>query len=149
MQTVLIIVQLIVSIALVVVVLLQKSEGGALGIGGGGGGGGLFSPRGAGDMLTRTTAILAVLFFLTSMGLTLLALHGRPQGSILDSGPAKPLTAPLTNPKGESKPESGGQAGRARCARAAVPATLVIRLRLLAEFSEIPCRLIGIRCDCA
>ena len=90
MQTILIIVQLLVSIALVIVVLLQKSEGGALGIGGGGGGatGGLFSPRGAGDALTRTTVILAVIFFLTSLGLTLLALHQRPQKSILDSAPA-------------------------------------------------------------
>ncbi len=80
MQAVLIVIQLIVSVALVGVVLLQKSEGGALGMGGGGSGlGGLFSPRGAADTLTRTTAFLAVLFFATSLGLTLLALHGRPQ----------------------------------------------------------------------
>lgn len=108
MQTVLIIVQLIVSVALVVVVLLQKSEGGALGIGGGGGGGGLFSARGAGDALTRTTAILAVLFFLTSMGLTLLALHGRPQTSILESGGSKPMTAPLTKKDDAKKPKPAG-----------------------------------------
>ena len=50
MQTLLIIIQLIVSIALIGVVLLQRSEGGALGMGGGGSGlGGLFSPRGAAD----------------------------------------------------------------------------------------------------
>lgn len=105
MQTVLIIVQLIVSVALVIVVLLQKSEGGALGIGGGGGGaGGLFSPRGAGDALTRTTAILAVLFFATSMGLVLLALHGRPQTSILDSSPTQPVTAPITKKPGAPNP---------------------------------------------
>jgi preprotein translocase subunit SecG len=99
MQSVLIVVQLIVSVALVIVVLMQKSEGGALGIGGGGGGGGLFSARGAGDALTRATAILAVLFFATSMGLVLVALHGRPQKSILESVPAttKPITAPITN----------------------------------------------------
>lgn len=112
MQTVLIIVQLIVSVALVIVVLLQRSEGGALGIGGGGGGGlgGLFSPRGAADTLTRTTAILAVLFFLTSMGLTLLALHARPQSSILDSAPNQPLTAPLTK-KPAPEPAAPGVPG--------------------------------------
>lgn len=97
MQTILIVIQLIVSVALVITVLLQPSEGGALGIGGGGGGGGLgglFSPRGAANTLTRTTAILAVLFFLTSMGLTLTALHGRPQSSsILDSVPAQSVPA--------------------------------------------------------
>jgi preprotein translocase subunit SecG len=88
MQTVLVVLQLFVSIALVVVVLLQKSEGGAFGMGGGGSGlGGLFSPRGAADTLTRATTILGVLFFLTSVGLTILSQRGgaaRP-ASILDS----------------------------------------------------------------
>jgi len=95
MQTVLIILQLFVSIALVVVVLLQKSEGGAFGMGGSGSGlGGLFSPRGAADTLTRATTVLGVLFFLTSIALTILSQHGgsaRP-ASILDT-PA-PVTAP-------------------------------------------------------
>ena len=92
MQTVLIVIQLIVSVALVGSVLLQRSEGGALGMGGGGSGlGGFFSPRGAADTLTRTTAILAVLFFLTSLGLTLLALHGRPESLIPDSPQPVPL----------------------------------------------------------
>jgi preprotein translocase subunit SecG len=91
MQLVLVVIQLVVSVSLVIVVLLQRSEGGALGMGGGGSGlGGLFSPRGAADTLTRTTAILAVLFFATSLGLTLLALHGKPE-SFLDSNPNAPV----------------------------------------------------------
>ena len=104
MQSLLIVVQLIVSVALIGVVLLQRSEGGALGMGGGGSGlGGLFSPRGAADTLTRTTAILATLFFLSSLGLTLLALHGRPQSrSILDQqttpGATQPVI-PLSHPQ--------------------------------------------------
>lgn len=113
MQTVLIVIQLIVSVALVIVVLLQRSEGGALGIGGGGGGGfgGLFSARGAADTLTRTTAILAALFFLTSMGLTLTALRGRPEStSILTQAPAgqtqpvAPLSKAPTKPQTPSVP---------------------------------------------
>ncbi|HEX3674760.1 MAG TPA: preprotein translocase subunit SecG [Rhizomicrobium sp.] len=112
MQAVLIVIQLIVSVALVGVVLLQKSEGGALGMGGGGGGGGfgsLFSPRGAADTLTRTTAILAVLFFVTSLGLTVVALHGRPKSSILDSAPVgttQPLAPlkPIAPPPGKTAP---------------------------------------------
>ena len=114
MQTVLVVIQLLVSIALVIVILLQRSEGGALGMGGSGGGlGGLFSPRGAGDALTRTTAVLAVAFFATSLALTILALHGRPQqASILDSTPlgtsklaipAQPAPKP-TAPKAPSVP---------------------------------------------
>lgn len=96
MQPVLITIQLFVSVALVISVLLQRSEGGALGMGGGGSGlGGLFSPRGAANTLTRTTAILAVLFFATSLALTVVSLHNRPR-SILDSGANAPLqTLPL------------------------------------------------------
>jgi len=97
MQAVLIAVQLVVSIALVIVVLLQRSEGGALGMGGGGSGlGGLFSPRGAADTLTQTTIILGALFFLSSIGLTLLSLHGAGKPvSILDSPAGPSQTVPL------------------------------------------------------
>ena len=106
MQALLIVVQLIVSVAMIGVVLLQRSEGGALGMGGGGSGlGGLFSPRGAADTLTRTTAVLAALFFLTSLGLTVFALHGRPESrSILEqqTSPAKNL--PFSLPKSAPQP---------------------------------------------
>ena len=71
MQTVLIVIHLMVVAALVVVVLLQRSEGGALGIGGGGGGG-FFTGRGQANALTRATGILATIFFLTSIALTVL-----------------------------------------------------------------------------
>ncbi|HWA69579.1 MAG TPA: preprotein translocase subunit SecG [Rhizomicrobium sp.] len=95
MQTMLLVAELFIAVALIIFVLLQRSEGGALGMGGGGSGmGGLFSPRGAADTLTRTTAILAFLFFVTCIGLNLLALNGRDEHSILDSAPA-PTTAPV------------------------------------------------------
>jgi len=103
MQTLLILLELFVSAALIGVILLQRSEGGALGMGGGGGGGfgGLFSPRGAADTLTRTTTILALLFFLTCMGLTLLSLRGRDEHSIMDTNPTGthlPTPAPAKAP---------------------------------------------------
>ena len=79
----LLVLHLIIAVALIGVVLVQKSEGGALGIGGGGGGGGLMSARGAANFLTRLTAILAGIFMLTSLGLTVLANSGG-SGSIVD-----------------------------------------------------------------
>src|SRR3954471_20193037 len=85
MQAVLIVLHLMVVIALVGVVLLQRSEGGALGVGGGGG---FMTGRGQANALTRATAILAALFFITSLGLTLLANFNRGSGSILDKAPA-------------------------------------------------------------
>ncbi len=109
MQTVLLVVHLIVALLLIGVIMLQKSEGGALGIGGGGGGAGnIFSARGVGNALTRTTAILAVCFFLTSMGLTMLALHGsRSGGSLFNTVPATGQQTPAA-PAAPSAPADGG-----------------------------------------
>lgn len=96
METVLIVIHLMVVLALVGVVLLQRSEGGALGIGGGGGGG-LMSARGAANALTRTTAILAAAFFVTSIMLGVLAKIDQGPGSILDKVPTT-----------QGEPASGG-----------------------------------------
>jgi len=88
MQLVLLVVHMMIAAALVGVVLMQKSEGGALGIGGGGGGG-FLTGRGQANLLTRTTAVLGAAFFASSLGLTLLAQHSAPTGSVLDrAGPA-------------------------------------------------------------
>jgi len=99
MQTLLLVVELIVAAALVIVIMLQRSEGGALGMGGGGAGGGLFSPRGAADTLTRTTAILGAAFFVTCIGLNLLALHGPAKKSILESTAPAPVSIPAVPAK--------------------------------------------------
>jgi preprotein translocase subunit SecG len=86
MSEVLIVIHLLIVTALVVVVLLQKSEGGGLGIGGGTGG--LMTTRGTANVLTRATAILAVIFFTTSLVLSILATANRQPRSILDQRPA-------------------------------------------------------------
>ena len=86
METILIVIHLMVVIALVGVVLLQRSEGGGLGIGGGSG---FMTARGAANALTRTTAILAVAFFATSLALSILARYGERPIDILDRPPAQ------------------------------------------------------------
>ena len=84
METVIVVVHLMVVLALVGVVLLQRSEGGGLGIGGGSG---FMTARGAANALTRATAILAAAFFITSLGLSLLARYGAQPLDILDRQP--------------------------------------------------------------
>ncbi len=68
MQQVIIAIHLMVVTALVILVLYQKSEGGALGMGGSG----VFTGRGQANALTRATGILATIFFLTSIALTVI-----------------------------------------------------------------------------
>ena len=63
--------QAIVAAMLVGVILMQKSEGGGLGVGGSPSG--MMSARGAADLLTRTTSVLAVLFVALSITLAVLA----------------------------------------------------------------------------
>ena len=105
MQTVLLVIHLIIAVALIGTVMLQRSEGGALGMGGSNSGGGnLFSARGVGNALTRTTAILAACFFLTSISLTLLALHGTGRGGSIFDG----TKAPTQQGSAPAAPETGG-----------------------------------------
>ena len=85
MQTVVIVVHLMIVATLIATVLLQKSEGGGLGVGGGAG---FMSSRGTANLLTRTTAVLAVGFFLTSLVLSWLASYDRKPRSIIDNAPA-------------------------------------------------------------
>lgn len=99
MTTVILVIHVLITIALIAVILLQRSEGGALGIGGGSGGmSGFMSGRATANVLTRATAILAALFFLTSIVLAILASHRDKPRSIVDqpAGAAAPASVPGT-----------------------------------------------------
>jgi preprotein translocase subunit SecG len=102
MQTVIIVVHLMIVLTMIATVLLQKSEGGVLGMGGGAG---FMSSRGTANLLTRTTAVLAVGFFITSLLLSWIASYDRKPSSIINpasqSQPADAAT-PI------SPPASGG-----------------------------------------
>jgi preprotein translocase subunit SecG len=103
MQTVVIVVHLMLVATLIATVLLQKSEGGGLGMGGGGG---FMSSRGTANLLSRTTAVLAVGFFLTSLLLSWLASYERKPSSIIGSDPAS-----QSQPAGPATPISPPQSG--------------------------------------
>lgn len=106
MTTILLVIHLFLAIGLVIVILLQRAEGGALGIGGGGG---MMTARGQANLLTRTTAILAGLFIITSLTLAIIAGHERKPKSVLDtlpskSAPAQPGKVPPVKPAAPAKP---------------------------------------------
>jgi protein translocase, SecG subunit len=86
MQQVLLAIHLMIVLALTGVILLQRSEGG-LGLGGGGGLSGLMSSRGQANLLTRATAVLATLFFITSMALAVVSKTGQQSDSIFSDVP--------------------------------------------------------------
>ncbi len=100
--TVVIVLHVLVALAIIGLVLLQHGKGADMGSGfGGGSSGSLFGATGSANFLSRMTAALATIFFLTSLGLAYFATH-KPKaaaGSIMDgvkteqSQPAKPAAA--------------------------------------------------------
>ena len=104
MQTVAIVIHLMIVATLIATVLLQKSEGGGLGVGGGAG---FMSSRGTANLLTRTTAVLAVGFFATSLFLSWYASYDRKPSSILGSTPAS-QSQPAGSATPVAPPTSGG-----------------------------------------
>jgi preprotein translocase subunit SecG len=97
MQTVIIVIHLMIVLAMIGLVLLQRSEGGGLGMGGGSG---FMTSRGSSNVLTRATAILAGVFFVTSLALSMLVGYERKPTSILNTEAPAPTGAPQPPPAG-------------------------------------------------
>ena len=83
MENFVLIINIILAILLIITILLQKSEGGALGLGASQDS--FVTSRSAGSFLTKTTAILATLFIITSISLTILSKENLPTKSVLES----------------------------------------------------------------
>ena len=92
MENALLIIHALLALILIIVVLIQRAEGGALGIGGVSDG---MSPRGSADVLTRTTTIIAVLFVITSISLTVLSLRSSDRTLNFDDSEIKKINEDL------------------------------------------------------
>jgi len=93
-QTILLVAMILISVTLAGVILIQRSEGGALGMGGGPSG--IMTARGAGNLLTKTTWVLAFMFFGCAIGLTILGNVERANRSVVDADAIGELIAPTT-----------------------------------------------------
>jgi len=96
MHTIVIVIHVIVSLALVSIVLLQHGKGAGIGAAFGGSSQTVFGSTGAAPFLAKLTAIVAILFMCTSLGLTFM---GRQQAPSVMQGagkPAAPQSAPAT-----------------------------------------------------
>ena len=82
MENFILLLNIFLAIILVIVILLQKSEGGALGIGASQES--FISSRSAGNLLTKATAIIATLFIITSISLTIMAQKEISTSSVLE-----------------------------------------------------------------
>lgn len=102
-QTVLLIVHTLIALAIIALVLLQRGKGAEAGAAfGAGASGTVFGARGSTNFFSRTTAILATLFFASSLALAYMSSQGPVEGprSLIESA------APIDDATGETVPES-------------------------------------------
>jgi len=111
-ETVLIGVHFLIAAALIGFILMQHGKGADMGAAfGSGASGSLFGAAGSANFLSRTTAILATVFFLSSLGLTYLATNHEAARDLMQQG-ARPK-APATAPKAGDLPQQAAPAAPA------------------------------------
>ena len=98
LQTLAVVFHVLLAISIIGIVLLQRGKGADAGAGfGAGASGTVFGARGSASFLSRTTAVLATLFFLTSLGLTYLFSQQKEATSVVDTV-TQEAPAPVTSP---------------------------------------------------
>jgi len=113
--TLIIVAHVLIALAIIGLVLLQHGKGADMGSGfGGGASSSLFGATGSANFLSRATAALATIFFLTSLGLAYLASE-KPRSeasTVMDAAKPQPPAAPGGDvPKPQALPPAGGGAG--------------------------------------
>ena len=99
MENLILVLNIILAIVLIGTILLQKSEGGALGLGASQEN--FITSRSAGSFLTKTTAVIATLFIITSISLTIMSKENLPTKSVLESVEEQKTSSEPEIPKSE------------------------------------------------
>jgi preprotein translocase subunit SecG len=122
LQTLAVVFHALLAFAIIGIVLLQRGKGADAGAGfGAGASGTVFGARGSASFLSRTTAVLATLFFLSSLGLTYLFSQQKAPTSVVDTV-GQPTPAPVTTPGLPALPGAPAAAPAAGTAPAGDPA---------------------------
>jgi preprotein translocase subunit SecG len=111
MNTLLLTLHFIVTIALIGTVLIQRSEGGGLGIGSSQGMGSFMTGRGTANLLTRSTAVLAAIFMALSLALAIMntgSIAGGNNDILANPPPAAKVETPAPATPAQTSPETAG-----------------------------------------
>jgi preprotein translocase subunit SecG len=108
-ETLILVVHVLVAAGVCLLVLLQHGKGADMGAAfGSGASGSLFGSSGSANFLSRSTAILAAVFFLTSLGLTWYATQVPRAGSVMQDAPQPQAPAPPTQAPTPPAPAPAG-----------------------------------------
>ncbi|MFO7543086.1 MAG: preprotein translocase subunit SecG [Thiobacillus sp.] len=112
METLVWIVHIVVAISVIVLILLQHGKGADMGAAfGGGSAGSLFGSTGSANFLSRTTAVLATVFFLTSLTLVYFGLQQHKPSSVVERTEMPAPTPMPVLPAVAPSPDGGSKAG--------------------------------------
>jgi preprotein translocase subunit SecG len=110
METLVLVIHVLAALALIGLILLQHGKGADVGAAfGSGASGSLFGASGSANFLSRTTAVIAVVFFVTSLGLTYFSTRKTEHKGVMGTQPAAPAQSlpaqiPPTAPAGQTAP---------------------------------------------
>ncbi|WP_027212574.1 preprotein translocase subunit SecG [Burkholderia sp. WSM2232] len=121
LKTLIIVVQLLSALGVIGLVLLQHGKGADMGAAfGSGASGSLFGATGSANFLSRTTAVLAAVFFVTTLTLTYLgAYRVKPSAGVLGAA----VTAPVAASAAPAASAAAGGSAALAASAASVPAT--------------------------
>src|SRR4051812_12691062 len=132
LHTLTLILHMLLAVGIVGLVLLQRGKGAEAGAGfGAGASGTVFGARGSASFLSRSTAVLATLFFITSLSLAYLSARPTGTGSVMDTLPKSTQTAPApavvtpSTEKPQTAPPADNPAAAPPSATSATPAPVV------------------------
>jgi preprotein translocase subunit SecG len=111
MEVLVLVLHVVAALGIIVLVLLQHGKGADMGAAfGGGTSGSLFGASGSANFLSRSTSVLATVFFLTSLGLTWFSSHRTEHKGVMATPPSTsvPATAPETAPATIPAPAKAG-----------------------------------------
>ncbi len=124
METLVLVIHILVALAMIGLILIQQGKGAEAGASfGGGGAATVFGSSGSGNFLTRTTAVLVTIFFLTSLALAVFAKHSASTMYSLPGVPAQTQTVPVSVPPTAAAPVTIDKMAETTAPVAPVPAT--------------------------
>ncbi|CRI63413.1 putative Preprotein translocase SecG subunit (modular protein) [Thiocapsa sp. KS1] len=138
MQTILTVMQVFLSLGLIGLILIQHGKGADAGAAfGSGASATVFGARGSGSFLTRTTAIMATMFFLTSMALAYYATKGSEPVTIMDRVEERTIVVPppVAAPTSDIPAIPGGESAAPAGTQSDVPAGLMPETGMAPESS--------------
>ncbi len=110
METLILIINIVAALGVIGLVLLQHGKGADMGAAfGSGASGSLFGSSGSANFLSRATAILAAVFFVTSLGLGYISSHKAKRGSVVETQGVALPAVPAQNSAPQQAPASGAQ----------------------------------------